>query len=61
MKEGEERAESAPEEDDVIAIADWAGERSFVGVEAIKNAIEEGGGGGLRAFEVSVELEELGE
>lgn len=59
MEEGEEGAQGAAEEDDVVAGGDGAGERGFVGVEGGEYAIEEGVGGG--GFEGAVEFEEVGE
>lgn len=63
MEEGEEGAEGAAEEDDVVAVVDGSCEGVFVGVQAGDDAAEGcwGGGGGGGGFEVAVEFEELGE
>ena len=62
LEEGEERAEGAAEEHDVVAVVYGFCEGVFVRVEGGEGAGEEGGrGGGVRGFVVAVEFEELGE
>lgn len=58
MKEGEQGAKSASEEDYVISIADGAREGLLVGVQAKEDAIEERRGIFL-CFEVAIKFEEL--
>lgn len=66
LKQAEEGAEGAAEEDDVVTRVNGAGEGGLVAVEAGEDALEEGRGlgcvcGGGAGFAVAVELEELRE
>ena len=60
MEEGEEGAEGAAKEDDVVAVADGARERAFVGVKTEEDAVEDGVAGLIGNFEVAVEFKEFG-
>ena len=62
MEEGEEGAERAAEEDDVVAVVDWSCKGVFVRVEDVEDVAEEGDAAvGLVGFEVAVVFEEFGE
>lgn len=65
MAEGEERAESAAEEHNVVAVVDGFGERVLVGIQGGQDVGEEGGGGGgvgcAGGILGAVELEQFGE
>lgn len=65
LEEGEEGAEGAAEEDNVVAGVDGAGKGGLVGVQVAEDVGEEGLGavlGGVGGgFDVAVELEEVGE
>ncbi len=58
MKEGEQRAKSASQEDYIIPITNRAREGLFIGIQAKEDAIEERGGV-MFCFDVAVEFEEL--
>ena len=59
MAEGEEGAQSAAEEDDVVAVVDGFGEGVLIRIEGVEDSGKEGVGPGV--FEVAVEFEEFGE
>ena len=59
MEQGKQRTQGASEKDDIVAIADGPREGLLVGIEAVQNAIEEGGR--VIGFEVAVECEKLWE
>lgn len=63
MEKGKERPQGTSQEDDVIAVADGAGEGLFVGIQASKDAVKDGvlRGRGTGGFKVPIELEEFRE
>lgn len=65
LEEGEKRAQSTTEEDNIIARIDGSGEGRLVGIEVAQDMGEDSLGvllGGIRGgFGVAVELEEPGE
>ena len=64
MEEGEEGAEGAAEEDDIVTVVYRAGKGAFVGIEGGENGVEKCGGGcgrGRGCFEVAIEFKELRE